>query len=345
MDESEIVETWLESTGEEWYGITEVPVGPRKSEKFSDIVLVEEYPFSSEEEMAKIARDEVIGLDYDKQKNEFRATRGQMRLIAEQAEPPLSVRVYEAKQRLNAKSLGQILVYREHFTSTYGDVAEIDLRECGIIFGEDDPTVRQTARSFGISLHFVCPECGWTGQVEQMDKAGRTLKCPNCSESSNDVVDLDRVVSLKEQFDSDYYINGKCIRFRAAALKYFDTEPAPDDVVGYMTGATMQNLAAAIAIVRGEDVTDVRRYAGQYSTKLELVTELQQAIEELGFDVHSSDPTEDIGAQSIGPIIPWILAVLTEVHEIDVEEAVSQHGARINMANEQDPNAKPYSWD
>lgn len=43
IDESEIVEAWLTRIDEEWYGLTEVPVGPRKSEKYSDIVLVGEY--------------------------------------------------------------------------------------------------------------------------------------------------------------------------------------------------------------------------------------------------------------------------------------------------------------
>lgn len=123
-----------------------------------------------------------------------------------------------------------------------------------------------------------------------------------------------RTGGVAGEIRSAHDVNGLCARWRTAQRSYFG-----EDVAGYTSGRTVNNLAAMIAILRGEDADAAYVYAGRAESKDELVDELVVALEESGFD------GVDIGVNSIGPLLPLMLAILQETHEVSIPHALGHH--------------------
>lgn len=347
MDEARLVNTWLKTTYEDWYAIKEVPVGGPGSRKFIDVLLLEEIPFASEEELRREARRQEAGYVYNRTEDEFRGPVGKNKLqfILEETEAAsIKVRIFEGKTTLRTKALGQILLYQAELNNTFDAVTELDIIEYGIIHGEDDSTVRRAAMEYGVSLHFVCPSCEWTGHSSEMVEIAGEKNCPQCSGTSDDITAA--ILSLRNHYDDNLNVNGKCIRFRSAALEYFDAQPAPDDPIGYTDTTKDKIIAAAIAIARGEDVDVIEAYREKFGgSTINLYDEFELAIRELGVKLEDDHPPVKAETNKIGPALPWTLAVLDLVHDMDIEEALEKHGHAIDKANEQDPDAPgSYRW-
>lgn len=347
MNESELVNTWLETAYSDWYEIKEVPVGGPESRKFIDILLLEEFPFASEEELYQAARREKDGYVYNQTTDEFRSPvgRNKLQFILERIDSPsVKVRVFEAKMSLRTKALGQILLYRAELNNTYDEDTELDIVECGIVHGNDDPIVRRAADTYDVSVHFVCPSCEWIGRSSDMvDLVGERI-CPQCSGTSDDITSA--IVSRRNHYDKNLNINGKCIRFRSAALEYFDAEAAPEDPIGYTDASKDKKIAAAISIARGQDAEAVEAYQHEFNgSTIDLYDEFEIAIREIGVELEDEHPPVKADTNKIGPVLPWTLAVLDFVHGIDIEEALQTYGNAIDRANEQDPAAPgSYNW-
>lgn len=347
MDETRLVNTWLETTYENWYAIKEVPVGGPGSRKFIDVLLLEEVPFASEEELRRKARKEEGGYVYNRTADEFRGPVGKNKLhfILEKTEATsIKVRIFEGKTSLRTKALGQILLYLAELNDTFDAGTELNVVEYGIVYGKDDSTVRRAAKEYGVSLHFVCPSCEWTGHSSDMVEIAEEKNCPQCSGTPDDITAA--ILSRRNHYNKNLTVDDKCIRFRSAALEYFNAEAAPDDPIGYISSSIYKKVAAAIAIARGQDVDAIEAYINEFGgSTSDLYDEFELAIRELGVELEDNHPPVKAETNKIGPALPWTLAVLDFVHDIDIEEALEKHGHAIDQANEQDPDAPgSYRW-
>lgn len=109
----------------------------------------------------------------------------------------------------------------------------------------------------------------------------------------------------------------RCALFETGCYEYFG-----EDIVGKTTGRKLSNLSAILAIIHGEGKAGA--YEHQFKHKKdELVAEVEDALEAAGFEDY------DIGKTNIGPMLPIALAMLRETHEVDLREAVEEHGGIV----------------
>lgn len=128
--------------------------------------------------------------------------------------------------------------------------------------------------------------------------------------------DIEGIVHSATAFRNAHDVKGLAKAYHAASAEYFG-----DDVTGKVTGLTTDALAAAIALSRGESAAKAYEYAGKAESKDELVDELEAAWREIGLlgdDAHIAE----ISPYSVGPILPYLVGILSNTHEIDVSEAV-----------------------
>lgn len=157
--------------------------------------------------------------------------------------------------------------------------------------------------------------------------------------------DINDIRYRKKIFSDELNNRDMCIRFRAAALEYLGEEPDPNDPVGYVSSPKKSFLATSVTILRGEGTTEARDYANSM-TKSKLWDEFDTAYQEIGFEDENSNPRAYVINQrngKVGPIIPWILAVLSSSHGLDIEDALRKHGDAIDAANREDSNE--YLWE
>lgn len=127
-----------------------------------------------------------------------------------------------------------------------------------------------------------------------------------------------RAAEIRKSHD----VNGLCARFRTAMYSYFG-----EDVAGYTSGRTKRNMAAIIAMLRGETAEEAYAYVGKAESMTELEDELIITLEEAGFD------GIDIGVKAIGPILPLALAILEVTHDVGIPAAL---GANKHLITESD---------
>lgn len=127
--------------------------------------------------------------------------------------------------------------------------------------------------------------------------------------------DIDTIVTSANSFRTGNDVKGLARAYHAGSAEYFG-----DDVTGKVTGLTINSLASAVAISRGENASEAYAYAGKAENKDELVDELEEAWMELGL-MGENAPISEISPYSVGPILPYLNGILSIVHEIDVSEA------------------------
>ena len=130
--------------------------------------------------------------------------------------------------------------------------------------------------------------------------------------------DIEAVMAAHDELRSKHTVDGLAARFRAAQATYFG-----DDVTGYISGRTLNNVAAMIAIVRGEGAEKAYAYSGKMEMDA-LVAELRNALDEAGFDEF------ELAGNSVGPDLPLILAMLSETHGVGVSSALGAHSDLID---------------
>lgn len=127
---------------------------------------------------------------------------------------------------------------------------------------------------------------------------------------------------LYSELKTEHDVNGLSARFRAGQASYFG-----EDVAEYTSGRTLKNLAAMVAIVRGEGAEQAFAYAGRMN-KEELVTELRNALDEAGFTDF------EMGVSSVGRELPLIIAILQDTHGVGISQALGAHSDLIDYEYE-----------
>jgi len=150
FSEQNIIDEWAKSAyPNEWY-LTEVPISTVESNsiKKADILVVtNSYPITLNEFVTNSI-----------QRSNSLNTSGEDRvrtLFSQLKENAINVRIFEAKKKLNFKSIGQILSYSELLPAYYGEEIDINVVEKGIIFAEGDPFCRSVAEKYNIQLSQV----------------------------------------------------------------------------------------------------------------------------------------------------------------------------------------------
>jgi len=149
--EDDIIEQWAENNYPQKRYWQEVPVQTptlRSNTKRIDVVLFEDWPFPSEQVFKTKMR--LHGMS--KRSDEKRKIES---ILSEFEQETIEVRIFEAKRKLNFKSIGQILAYSEFFPEHYKHIADIEVVEKGIIYGQEDEMCFKTAERYGISPHPV----------------------------------------------------------------------------------------------------------------------------------------------------------------------------------------------
>lgn len=162
-DEKEILRHWADSHYPQGLLEEEVPVqapiieddSPKlqTSRKYIDAVVFDTSPFNSKEEMARQAvLDGIDPTNRDYPQDTERLVRF---VLKHQDREPVPVRLFEVKQQINFKAIGQILAYSEFFPQVYGAGREVEIVERGIIYSKQDRFVEKAAERNGISLHRI----------------------------------------------------------------------------------------------------------------------------------------------------------------------------------------------
>lgn len=132
--------------------------------------------------------------------------------------------------------------------------------------------------------------------------------------------DIEAVTASKTAFRGNYNVKELARAYRLSSDEYFG-----ENVVGEkVSGLTVNALAGAIAIVRGEEASKAYEYAGKADSKDTLVRELETALRETGFENDEGDSSIEVSPYSIGPILPWLLGVLSVSHDLEVGDIVSE---------------------
>lgn len=140
---------------------------------------------------------------------------------------------------------------------------------------------------------------------------------------SENTDEIESIESSANSFRASRSVSGKdglAAAYRCASAEYFG-----EDITGKVTGLTVNALAAGIAVIRGENADSAKAYAFEVESKDELVAELEEAFAERGI-LGEDGPLAEVSAYSVGPVLPWLLGVLSVSHEIDVAEVTEPYG-------------------
>ena len=135
----------------------------------------------------------------------------------------------------------------------------------------------------------------------------------------NGKIDVEAVTEQAKEYKANHDVNWLCARFRTSSRTYF-----AEDMVGYTSGLTSRNIAGIIAILRGENAEKAYALAGKM-TKNELIEELEATFVDVGFTDSDGNPLVGISGQSVGPLLPVILAVLSEERDVGIPASLGTH--------------------
>jgi hypothetical protein len=162
-DEKDILRHWADNHYPRGLHEDEVPVQAptvrddssqlQTNRKYIDSVVFDTSPFDSKEEMARQAMvDRIDPRSRDYPQDTERLIRF---VLKHHDREPVPVRLFEVKQQINFKAIGQILAYSEFFPQMYGAGKDVEVVERGIIYSKQDRFVEKAAERNGISLHQV----------------------------------------------------------------------------------------------------------------------------------------------------------------------------------------------
>jgi hypothetical protein len=151
LKEKHIIGRWVAHRYPDSWFLREVPISDShddKTPKKIDAVLSREAPFDTEEEEAREAIS-AINVNTGEVSKKVEKRREYMQIVLDNLNSPISI--FEAKQELNFKAIGQALAYSKFFSDYYNGYVD----EVGIIYVEGDSMCKKTAKSNGISTYKV----------------------------------------------------------------------------------------------------------------------------------------------------------------------------------------------